>query len=127
MAFENKNSENEELLAEHQKKLEETGYKKYVIQIHNSYTDLLDNLTQDERNDVINDILATYSDDMQEKQFWKNAISISLKVLLVLFVLLVVVPFFLILFNKSVEFTSSTNKQMQHNFEVLYQKSGKVK
>ena len=125
MAFENKDSENENLLAEHQKKIDDTGYKKYVIQVHNSYVDLLDNLTQDERNDVINDILATYSDDMQEKQFWKNTLNISMKVLLVLFILIVVVPFFFTIFVKSLELTSSTNKQMQHNFEVLYQKSGK--
>jgi hypothetical protein len=125
MAFENKSTENENLLAEHQKNIDDTGYKKYVVQIHNSYIDLLDNLTQDERNDVINDILATYSDDMQEKQFWKNTLNISLKVLLVLFILIVVVPFFFTIFVKSLELTSSTNKQMQHNFEVLYQKSGK--
>ena len=125
MAFENKDSENENLLAEHQRKIDDTGYKKYVIQVHNSYVDLLDNLTQDERNDVINDILATYSDDMQEKQFWKNTLNISMKVLLVLFILIVVVPFFFTIFVKSLELTSSTNKQMQHNFEVLYQKSGK--
>ncbi len=120
MAFENKSTENENLLAEHQKNIDDTGYKKYVVQIHNSYIDLLDNLTQDERNDVINDILATYSDDMQEKQFWKNTLNISLKVLLVLFILIVVVPFFFTIFVKSLELTSSTNKQMQHNFEVLY-------
>ena len=125
MAFENKNTENENLLSEHQKNIDDTGYKKYVIQIHNSYIDLLDNLTQDERNDVINDILATYSDDMQEKQFWKNTLNISLKVLLVLFILIVVIPFFFTIFVKSLELTSSTNKQMQHNFEVLYQKNGK--
>ena len=125
MAFEDKNLENENLLAEHQKNIEDTGYKKYVIQVHNSYIDLLDNLTQEERNDVINDILATYNDDMQEKQFWKNTFNISLKILLVLFILIVVVPFFFTIFVKSLELTSSTNKQMQHNFEVLYQKSNK--
>lgn len=125
MAFEDKNTENENLLEEHQKNIDNTGYKKYVIQVHNSYIDLLDNLTQDERNDVINDILASYSDDMQEKQFWKTTFNISLKVLLVLFILIVVVPFFFTIFVKSLELTSSTNKQMQHNFEVLYQKSGK--
>lgn len=125
MAFENKETENDSLLESYQQNIDNAGYKKYVVQIHNSYVDLLDSLTQDERNDVINDILATYSDDMQEKQFWKNAMNISLKVLLVLFVLIVVVPFFFTIFVKSLELTSSTNKQMQHNFEVLYQQKGK--
>ena len=125
MAFENKETENESLLEAYQQNIDDTGYKKYVVQIHNSYTDLLDSLTQDERNDIINDILATYSDDMQEKQFWKTTFNISLKVLLVLFILIVVVPFFFTIFVKSLELTSSTNKQMQHNFEVIYQKSGK--
>ena len=125
MAFENKETENDSLLESYQQNIDNAGYKTYGVQIHNSYVDLLDSLTQDERNDVINDILATYSDDMQEKQFWKNAMNISLKVLLVLFVLIVVVPFFFTIFVKSLELTSSTNKQMQHNFEVLYQQKGK--
>ncbi|MDD3593093.1 MAG: hypothetical protein PHX18_00525 [Candidatus Gastranaerophilales bacterium] len=103
--------------------IEEQGYKKYVVKINNKFVSLIDDMSVDERNSIINDILETYREQENEKRQTRFIKGMAIKILITIFVMLFVVPFIFLAINKALNVTSKNYKEMQNNFQTLYDNS----
>ncbi len=120
MIFSENNNDNEEILENHLQQEKAAGVKKYVISVKSQYIDLIDSMSIEERNDVINDIISEHNDYVNEKKQIKIFAKTALNVVILIFILLFAAPGALWLVNKSFTLTKNNYSEMQNNFEVLY-------
>ena len=121
MNFSEDENENYEIIDNHMQKIDDAGVKKYVVSIDNRYARLLDSMSIDERNDIINDIIAEYDDRISDKKQLKSYVKASIAIVILMLVLLFAAPGVLWLINKSFTMTKNNYNEMQTNFEVLYE------
>ena len=93
--------------------------------IDEKYIDLIDNMSVDERNELINDIISVHYDNTNDKKQKKNIIKVTLITIICFFILLFLAPLTLWLINYSFTTTQNNYTEMQNNFEVLYQNKKK--
>ena len=121
MVFFDDEDENRELIESHLQREEESGFKKYVVSIDSKYVALIDEMSVDARNELINDIISLHQDEQNEKKQNKKILKICLFILIFLILLLFTAPGILWLVNQSFTLTKNNYSEMQNNFEVLYQ------
>lgn len=120
MVFSEEEDNNIELVQNHLEKEAEAGAKKYVVTIDAKYVALVDEMSIDERNELINDIISVHNDEQNEKKTNKKILKIASAMLIFLMVLLFAAPGILWLINQSFTLTKNNYSEMQNNFEVLY-------
>lgn len=120
MVFSEEEDNNIELVQNHLEKEAEAGTKKYVVTIDAKYVALVDEMSIDERNELINDIISVHNDEQNEKKTNKKILKIASAMLIFLMVLLFAAPGILWLINQSFTLTKNNYSEMQNNFEVLY-------
>ena len=120
MVFSEEEDNNIELVQNHLEKETEVGAKKYVVTIDAKYVALVDEMSIDERNELINDIISVHNDEQNEKKTNKKILKIASAMLIFLMVLLFAAPGILWLINQSFTLTKNNYSEMQNNFEVLY-------
>ena len=125
MVFSENEDNNAEILEAHFNKIEQAGVKKYVVSINNAFVPLLDEMSIEERNEVINDIISLHNDNVNEKKQTKKAIKIFAQIVIFILILLFAAPGILWLINKSFTLTQNNYAEMQTNFEVLYKNKKK--
>lgn len=125
MVFSENEDNNAEILEAHFNKIEQAGVKKYVVSIDNAFVPLLDEMSIEERNEVINDIISLHNDNVNEKKQTKKAIKIFAQIVIFILILLFAAPGILWLINQSFTLTQNNYAEMQTNFEVLYKNKKK--
>ena len=121
MNFSENENDNYEIIDNHQQNIKDSGVKKYVVSINNEYVPLIDEMSIEERNEIINDIIAEHNDRTNEKKQLRFYIKTSIVILIFIFALLFAAPGVLWLINKSFTLTKNNYSEMQTNFEVLYE------
>ncbi len=121
MNFSDDENENYEIIDNHMQKIDDAGVKRYVVSIDNRYARLLDSMSIEERNGIINDIIAEYNDRMSDKKQFKSYAKAGIAIVILMLVLLFAAPGVLWLINKSFTMTKNNYNEMQTNFEVLYE------
>ena len=121
MNFSEDENENYEIIDNHMQKIDDAGVKRYVVSIDNRYARLLDSMSIEERNGIINDIIAEYNDRMSDKKQFKSYAKAGIAIVILMLVLLFAAPGVLWLINKSFTMTKNNYNEMQTNFEVLYE------
>ena len=125
MVFSEDENQNENLLEKHFEKINEVGVKKYVISIDNKYSHIVDKMSIDERNELINDIISLHCDNVNEKKQAKKFVQTLFKIFIFFLILLFAAPGLLWLINKSFTLTKNNYTEMQTNFEILYENKTK--
>lgn len=125
MVFSENEDNNAEILEAHFNKIEQAGVKKYVVSINNAFVPLLDEMSIEERNEVINDIISLHNDNVNEKKQTKKAVKIFAQIIIFILILLFAAPGILWLINQSFTLTQNNYAEMQTNFEVLYKNKKK--
>ena len=125
MNFSEDENDNYEIIDNHLQSIKDSGVKKYVVSINNEYVHLIDDMSIDERNEIINDIIAEHNDHINERKQFKIYVKTGILILVFIFVLLFAAPGALWLVNKSFTMTKNNYNEMQTNFEVLYEKNNK--
>ena len=125
MDFSQEDNQEIDLVEEHLEKVEAEGVKKYVVSIENRFVPLIDEMSIDERNEVINDIIALHNDEVNSKKQTKKALKYTIATILLFITLLFAAPGLLWLINQSFTMTQNNYSEMQNNFEVLYKNKKK--
>ena len=113
MNFSEDENDNYEIIDNHLQKIQDSGVKKYVVSINNKYTSLIDEMSIDERNEIINDIIAEYNDHINEKKQFKIYVKTGILILIFILVLLFAAPGVLWLINKSFTMTKNNYNEMK--------------
>lgn len=101
--------------------------RKYVIYVDSENIDFMENLSIDERKEVINKVLKEQHEiSIQNKEFRKKK-KILNHVLIACFTFIIGFPIMFIIFNKSIEASITNYNQAKQNVARLYKEGGKVK
>lgn len=103
------------------------GEKKYVVYIKPENIEFMDSLTLKDRNVLINKILQEQDEVSKKRQELKNLKKFTNQVLIMAFTVIVSLPIFFVLLNKSIQVTILNYQQAQQNFVKLYREQGKIK
>ena len=124
--------ENNETESETQNKQDEKlklklGEKKYIIYIEPENIDFIDNLSIRERKKVINRLLKEEDTTLKKQKAMRERIKFINQVIIMVVTVVVSLPIFFVLLNKSIEITILNYQQSQQNFVKLYKEQGKIK
>lgn len=101
--------------------------RKYVIYVDSENIDFMENLTIDERKEVINRVLKEQHElSIQNKEFRKRKKQLN-HALIACFTFIIGFPIMFILVNKSIEASLTNYQQAKQNVSKLYKEGGKVK
>lgn len=103
------------------KKINESkNYKKFVINVHSDNIEFVENLSDKEKNEIVNQLLADYRVKKRENDKYE-AIKTGIKRGIIVFLLIIAgIPFALHLISVSLDMTKSSYTDMQKNFEKLF-------
>lgn len=121
MNFSEENND-DNLIDTHHDQIENDGYKKYVVSINNEFVPLIDAMSVERRNELINEIISLHNDEINDKKQMKQGVKVATLTIIALIILLFAAPFVLWLVNKSYTMTRDNYNEMEQNFEVLYRK-----
>ncbi len=101
--------------------------RKYVVYVDSENIDFMENLTLDERKEVINRVLKEqHEQSIQTKEFRKRKKQLN-HAIIACFTFIIGFPIMFIVVNKSIEASLVNYQQAKQNVEKLYKDGGKVK
>ncbi|MBR1942364.1 hypothetical protein IJ843_01360 [bacterium] len=103
------------------------GEKKYIVYIEPDNIDFLDSITIRERKKIINRILREEDENIRKKRQTEERIKFTNQVIIMVLTVVISLPIFFVLLNKSIEITILNYQQAQQNFVKLYKEQGKIK
>ncbi len=103
------------------------GEKKYIVYVEQDNVDFMDALTINERKSVINRILREEDAAVKKRRQIQERIKFINQVIIMVVTVVVSLPIFFIILNKSIEVTILNYQQSQQNFVKLYKEQGKIK
>lgn len=103
------------------------GEKKFVIYIEPENIDFIEGLSIKDRKRVINRVLHYEDEDVRRKKERKERAKFTNQVIIMVLTVVVSLPIFFLLLNKSIEMTIVNYQQAQQNFVKLYKEQGKIK
>ena len=112
----------EDILDNHKQEIQADSAKKYVITINKEFVPLIDSMSVEKRNEIINEIISVHNEEINEKMQIKHSMKMATITAILIIVLLFAAPFIMWLINKSYTLTRNSYNEMQRNFEVLYDK-----
>lgn len=105
----------------------EQNSKKYVIYIDANNIDFMENLSQNERKEIINKILREQDEISIKKKELARKRRFFVHALLATVVFIVAFPLMFMLVNKALEATIQNFETAKENFARLYKEQGKIK
>ena len=103
------------------------GEKKFVIYIEPENLDFIESLSIKDRKKVINRVLHYEDENVRLKKERRERAKFTKQVIIMVITVVVSLPFFFMLLNKSIELTILNYQQAQQNFVKLYKEQGKIK
>ncbi len=103
------------------------GEKKFVIYIEPENLDFIESLSIKDRKNVINRVLHYEDENVRLKKERRERAKFTKQVIIMVITVVVSLPFFFMLLNKSIELTILNYQQAQQNFVKLYKEQGKIK
>lgn len=103
------------------------GEKKFVIYIEPENLDFIESLSVKDRKKVINRVLHYEDANVRLKKERRERAKFTKQVIIMVITVVVSLPFFFMLLNKSIELTILNYQQAQQNFVKLYKEQGKIK
>ena len=100
--------------------------KKYVIRIKPENIDFFDSLAPEKRVDVVNTIISVYRDEQKGLPDVERTKKFVKHLIVVIVTLAIGFPLVFYLINASIEATANSYREVQNNFEKLYQQKGGV-
>lgn len=108
-------------------KKDNANAKKYVVYIENENIDYMENLSPDERRDLINKILKTQNTlDIKNTELEERK-QYTINLVLAVITFIICFPILFIIVNKATEATIVNYNQARENFAKLYKDQGKIK
>lgn len=101
--------------------------KKYVVYINQDNIDFMENLSAEERKEMINKILKEQNAAMRKKKAVEAKARLIKHVILACLTFVIGFPLMFLVVNKAMELTMQNFKEAKSNFSKLYQQQGKVK
>ncbi len=101
------------------------SYKKYVVYITPDNVDYVDNLSIDQRTELINNIITEKQKTSKKSQVLKSRQDYLKHLLLVCATVIISFPLLFYAVNKSLQLTITNYQQSQQNFQKLYKERGK--
>ena len=102
-------------------------YKKYVLKINRKYQDIIDKMTNEEREHYFNAMLEFYLANQPKQELKLRIKESAINILTVVLTCVIGIPLIFFVSNKSIEATISNYKQTQTNFINLYREKGGIK
>lgn len=102
-----------------------TPIKKFVFYLSLENAEVIDDMSRDKRNELINSLLDEYVRRDYEEYKSEKTYSFIKKVLIFLLLMTIGIPLIIFLAKVSFDLTHSNYKGMQMNVERLYQNKGK--
>ena len=103
------------------------GEKKYIIYIDKDNVDFIDALTIKERKKVINRLLHEEDVTVKKRRKFEERAKFINQVIIMVITVVISLPIFFVILNKSIEVTILNYQQSQQNFVKLYKEQGKIK
>ena len=103
------------------------GEKKYIVYIEPDNIDFIEGLSLKERKKVINRVLRDENADIKKKKKVAERVKFINQVVIMVVTVIVALPIFFILLNKSIEITILNYQQSQQRFVKLYKEQGKIR
>lgn len=103
------------------------GEKKYIVYIEPENLEFMDGLSIKDRKKLINRILREEDSKIKREKVRKERLKFINQVIIMVFTVVISLPIFFMLLNKSIELTILNYQQSQQNFVRLYKEQGKVK
>lgn len=103
------------------------GEKKYIIYIEPDNIDFIEAMTIKERKKIINRLLKEEDTTLKKQKRIRERAKFINQVLIMVATVVVSLPIFFVLLNKSIEVTILNYQQSQQNFVKLYKEQGKIK
>ena len=95
--------------------------KKFVVMVDSENVNFFEQIPLDERTKIFNSLLVRYQKEVTSEKRKKKFIKISKHSLLGMFVIMISLPIMFLIVNKSIELTIRNYKDVQNNFEKLYE------
>lgn len=100
--------------------------KKYVVYITPNNVDYVDNLSIDERTELINNVISDkHSSDIKSKRLLERQRYVK-HLIVVCITVIIAFPILFFTVNKSLQICISNYQQSQENFQKLYREKGKI-
>ena len=100
--------------------------KKYVVYITPNNVDYVDNLSIDERTELINNVISDkHSSDIKSKRLLERQRYVK-HLIVVCITVIIAFPILFFTVNKSLQICISNYQQAQENFQKLYREKGKI-
>lgn len=100
--------------------------KKYVVYITPNNVDYVDNLSIDERTELINNVISDkHSSDIKSKRLLERQRYVK-HLIVVCITVIIAFPILFFAVNKSLQICISNYQQSQENFQKLYREKGKI-
>jgi Fe2+ transport system protein B len=95
--------------------------KKFVVMVNPENVEYFDNLEMDERTQVFNKLLSEYIINSKKEKRKTYLIKFSKHMFVSLLTILISLPIMFLVVNKSIQLTVKNYKEVQNNFEKLYE------
>lgn len=102
-------------------KRENKKTKKFVIPINNEYIEFFENLSPDERTEIVNNILKTKIENLEHDRKIRFLKFLLKHLIIIAMTIIIGFPIIFYIVNTSINSTLKSYKYMQINFEKLYQ------
>ena len=103
------------------------GEKKFVIYIEPENLDFIESLSIKDRKKVINKVLQYEDNEVRKQKEQAERAKFTNQVIIMVLTVVISLPIFFLLLNKSIEMTILNYQQAQQNFVKLYKEQGKIK
>lgn len=95
--------------------------KKFVVMVNSENVEFFDKIPMEERTVIFNKLLSQYHSTLKKSKEKKHLIKFTKHMFVGIITVLVSLPIMFIVVNKSIELTIKNYKDVQNNFEKLYE------
>lgn len=95
--------------------------KKFVVMVNSENVEFFDKIPMEERTRLFNELLANHKKSIECEKQKKHLIKFSKHMFIGIMTVLLSLPIMFVVVNKSIELTINNYKDVQNNFEKLYE------
>lgn len=95
--------------------------KKFVVMVNSENVEFFDKISMEERTKLFNKLLSKYQTDQKAAKEKAHIIKFSKHMFVGIMVILISLPIMFLIVNKSIELTINNYRDVQNNFEKLYE------
>ena len=95
--------------------------KKFVVMVNAENVNFFDKIPMEERTQLFNKLLSDYQRNTLKEKETKHLIKFSKHMFVAIMTIIISLPIMFIVVNKSIEMTINNYRDVQNNFEKLYE------